>query len=203
MKRVIKLSPDGGWVWVMGDSTTDGTSSGSHEDGWLRLPWATRPAPDPSGRLNVDTVVDNYLSLGDSRSRFEKDLLFHYGPSSITLSPSRKSAVVKSELGFRLINDTTVSTDSTEFHGQEVAWSQDGRNFAVADKSNVVVYDSSGEEVLRVALRTTTKPQQMTWTDCIEVVYTSADRIRIDPITGRVEISNVLLDGARRVGLIK
>ena len=95
MKRVWNKSPDGKWVWVGGDNTADGASSGSCEVGWIKLHGTTslppswpKPNPDTAPRdpIVVASVIDGFWSPFDRRSSFEKTTRFFTDPGKVIVA---------------------------------------------------------------------------------------------------------------------
>lgn len=94
MKRVWKVSPDEGWIWVGGDNHGDGASSGSCEVGWIKLPGSSSKCPSypqpnpktaPSQSLVARSVVVGLFAPFDWRSNFEKTTRFFNRPEDVVV----------------------------------------------------------------------------------------------------------------------
>lgn len=95
VKRVKKLSPDGGWLWVSGDNTADGATLSSYEVGWLVLPCAQKPAPAtdplvvsiaPKVPVEAEGVISDFWAPFDRRSSFEKATRFFNRPEDVIVA---------------------------------------------------------------------------------------------------------------------
>jgi len=98
MKRVWKVSADQAWIWVGGDNSGDGASSGSCEVGWIKLPGTNStppnwPMPNPK-TVPHEPIVARGVVVGlwapfDHRSTFEKQTRFFDRPQDIVEAGNR------------------------------------------------------------------------------------------------------------------
>lgn len=110
VKRIVDVSPDGQWFWVMGDNQgQDGNglmnSSGSYVVGWLCRPGATSAPPDwprpdrrtaPRRPLVVRCKAVALWAPFDRRSEFEMQTRFFNPPESVFVSKKQLILVGKS-----------------------------------------------------------------------------------------------------------
>lgn len=95
MKRVWIISSDCGWIWVGGDNSDDGASSGSCEVGWIKLPGTSTASPSwpkpnpktaPQEPVTANAVVVGFWAPFDRRSPFEKTTRFFSSPRDVVVA---------------------------------------------------------------------------------------------------------------------